>query len=117
LNAEASGYPWCERGSENQDRYVQYFRESEGIELDKTAIQNNAAKRGLVKPCITSFWGKLTESNNGPMWKIIADPQKLFRFLATPDMEVTNLLFAAVEVVWVTWKYAEEEDNVVPPQW
>jgi hypothetical protein len=54
----------------------------------------------------------LTESNNGPWWKIIADPQKLFRFLATPDMEVTNLLFAADEVMWDTWKYAEKEENM-----
>jgi hypothetical protein len=36
-------------GLENEDRYVQYFRESDGIELDKNMIQKNAAKRGLAK--------------------------------------------------------------------
>jgi len=41
LKAEASGYPSCVQGQEDEDRYVQYIRESKGIELDKTAIQNN----------------------------------------------------------------------------
>jgi hypothetical protein len=30
---------------------------------------------------------------------MIADPQELFRFLATPGLDVTNLLFAGDEVV------------------
>jgi len=33
---------------------------------------------------------------------MISDPQELFRFLATPNIEMTNLLFATGEVVWVT---------------
>jgi hypothetical protein len=43
---------------------------------------------------------------------MIADPQELYRFLATPGTEVTNLLFAGNEVVWVTWRYVEEEENM-----
>jgi hypothetical protein len=41
---------------------------------------------------------------------MIADPQDLFRLLKTPGIEVTNLLFAGDEVVWVSWKYVEEEN-------
>jgi hypothetical protein len=43
---------------------------------------------------------------------MIADPLELFRFLATPGIDVTNLLFATDEVVWVTWKCAKEEENM-----
>ena len=43
---------------------------------------------------------------------MIAEPQELIRFLTTPGIEVTNLLFAVDEVVWVTCKYEEEEENV-----
>jgi hypothetical protein len=43
---------------------------------------------------------------------MISNPQELFRFLVTPGIEVTNLLFAADEVVWVMWKYAEVEENM-----
>ena len=101
------------QGPKDEDKYVQYFRESEDIELDKTAIQKNVAKSGLAKLCLNLFWGKLTESSNRPQNKVIADPQELFRFLATPGIEVTNLLFAGDEVVWITWKYMEEEENML----
>lgn len=46
---EASGYPSWVQGTEDEERYTQYFRESKGIELDKAAIQKNAAKKGLAK--------------------------------------------------------------------
>jgi hypothetical protein len=111
LKAEASGYPSWVQSSEDEDSYSQYFRESEGIELDRAMIQKNAVKRGLAKFCLNSFWGKLTESSNRPQNNMIADPQELFRFLATPGIDVTNLLFAGDEVVWVTWKYLEEEED------
>lgn len=56
---------------------------------------------------LNSFWGKLTESNSRAKTKMKADPQELFRFLATPGIEVTNVLFAGDEVVWVRWKRIE----------
>jgi hypothetical protein len=49
LKAEASGYPSWVQGPEGEDRYVKYFRDSEDIELHKTVIQMNVAKRGLAK--------------------------------------------------------------------
>jgi hypothetical protein len=90
--AEASDYPGWVQSPDDEDKYVKCIFESKGIELHKTAIQN-AAKSGLVQICLNSFWGKLTELNNRHKTKMIADPQELFRFLATPVVEVTNLLF------------------------
>jgi hypothetical protein len=40
---------------------------------------------------------------------MVADPHELYKFLATPGVEVTHLLFASDEVVWVTWHVSEEE--------
>jgi hypothetical protein len=40
-----SGYLGWLQGSEDEGIYVQYFRESGSIELDKAAIQKNADKR------------------------------------------------------------------------
>jgi hypothetical protein len=111
LKAEASGSPSWVQGPEDEDRYIQYVRESEGIEFDKAMIQKNAAKRGLAKLCLNSFWGKLTESSKRPQNNMIDDPQELFRFLATPGIDLTNLLFAGDEVVRVTWKYLELEED------
>jgi len=49
LKGEARGYPSWVRSPEDEERYIQSFRESEGIELDKASIKYNAAKRGLAK--------------------------------------------------------------------
>jgi len=108
LKSEASGYPDWVKNPEDEERYIKSFCESEGIRLDKEAIKYNAAKRGLAKPCLNSMWGKLTERNNRTQTKFISDPKELYRFLATPGIEVINLMFANDDV-WVSWKFAAEE--------
>ena len=109
LKVEASGYPDHVVTEEDKDKYISDFFRSEGITLDKQSIVKNAAKRGLSKLCLNSFWGKLTECNNRPKSSIITDPNELYRFLSTPGIEVTNLLFASDEVVWISWRFREEE--------
>jgi hypothetical protein len=49
LKAEASGYPSWVRTPDDEDQYIEAFRESEGVSLNKEAIKYNAAKRGLAK--------------------------------------------------------------------
>jgi len=44
----------------------------------------------------------MTGSNNRTMSKITSDPHELYRFLATPDIEVTNLLFASDGIDWAS---------------
>jgi len=83
--------------------------EREGIEPDKSSIKYNAAKRCVAKLCLNSIWGKLTERNNRTQTKLISDPKELYRFLATPGIEVINLVFANDEVVWVSWTFTAEE--------
>ena len=42
LKAEASGYPSWVRTLADEDRYIEKFRQSEGILLDKDKIEHNA---------------------------------------------------------------------------
>jgi hypothetical protein len=42
------------------------------------------------------------------MTELISNPPELYKFLATPGIEVVNLLFASDHVVWISWKYAAE---------
>ena len=72
------------------------------------SIKFNAAKRGLTKLCLKSMWGILCENPRKTQTKLICDPQELYRFLATPGIEVRNLLFAGDSVVWLAWPHAEE---------
>jgi len=110
LKAEASGYPRWVRSPESEDRYVESFWQSEGIRLDRECIRFNAAKRGLSKLCLNSMWGKLTERKNLTMTKVITEPKELYGFLATPGIEVVNLVFASDDVFWLSWKCGVEED-------
>ena len=79
------------------------------MRLDRDVISPNAAKRGLAKLCLNSLWGKLAERQNRTQTKLISDPHELYRFLATPGVEVVNLLFASDSVVWASWRYIAEE--------
>jgi hypothetical protein len=75
LKAEASGYPYWVRTSEDEDSYINAFMVSEGIRLDRNNIRPNAAKRALAKLCLNSMWCKLTESNHRTMTELISNPQ------------------------------------------
>ena len=77
--------------------------------MDKYAIGANPAKRGLAKLCLNSMWGKLTERNDRTRTKMFSDLQGLYRFLATPGIEVAALMFASDDVVWESWRYIAEE--------
>jgi len=55
------------------------------------------------------MWGKLTKRNDRTQTRVITEPKKLYNFLATPGIEVTNLAFANDGVVWISWKYSAEE--------
>ena len=109
LKAETSGYPSWVRNPEDEELYVEAFWKNEGIRLHRESIKSNAAKRGLAKLCLNSIWGKLTERNDRTQSKVISEPKNLYRFLATPGIEVTNVAFANDDVVWISWKHSAEE--------
>ena len=102
LKPEASGCPSCFRTPEDEESYINMFKASEGILLDRNAIRSNAAKRALAKLCLNSMWGKLTERNHRYKSEIISDTQELYSFLVTTVIEVMNLLFPSDHVVWVS---------------
>jgi hypothetical protein len=78
------------------------------VQLDKDAIRPSAAKRGIAKLCLNSMWDKLTERKDRSKTRMISDPHELYRFLATPGIEVKSLLFVSDDV-WEAWRYTDEE--------
>ena len=109
LKAEASGHPKWVRCPEVENRYISEFNKSEGIQLDKDAIGPNPPNRGLAKLCLNSMWIKLRERNGRTRRKMISEHQELCRFLATPGIEVANLMFASDDVVCASWRFIAEE--------
>jgi len=43
--------------------------------------------------------------------KLISEPQELYRILATPGVEVMNLMLASDSVVWASLRYTTEEQS------
>jgi hypothetical protein len=109
FKAEASGYPNWVQCPDDEDQYINEFHKSEVIQRDKDAIAPNPAKLGLAKFCLNSMRGELTERNNRTRTKMITNPQELYRFLATPDIEVATMVFADDDVVCASWRYIAEE--------
>ena len=54
--------------------------------------------------------GKLTERDDRTKTKMISDPHELYRFLATPGIEVASLVVASDDVVWASRRFIQEED-------
>jgi hypothetical protein len=52
--------------------------------------------------------GQADRTENRTKLKLIKDPHELYRFLATPGIEVANLVFASDEMVWACWSFLEE---------
>jgi len=51
----------------------------------------------------------VAERNDRAQSEVIPELKELYSFLATPGIEVKNLTFASVDLVWITWKHAAEE--------
>jgi hypothetical protein len=45
-----------------KDRYIEAYKEHEGILLDKDKIRKNPALRSLAKLLLNSFWGREANS-------------------------------------------------------
>jgi hypothetical protein len=56
------------------------------------------------------MWGKLTQRENRKQTKLIWDPHEIYTFLATPGIEVVNVLFARDIVVLTSWSYTAKEN-------
>jgi hypothetical protein len=84
------------------------FFETQGVRLERAAIQLNASKRGIAKLCLNSMWDKMTKRTNRTKTKMISDPQEVYRYLAMLGIEVANLLLASDKIVLVSWRYIIE---------
>ena len=56
LKQEASGWPAWVQTADDRDMYIARYEEHEGIRLEPSKIEFNAALRSLAKLCLNSFW-------------------------------------------------------------
>ena len=96
---EASGWPgWC-KTDEDKERYLQDYKDKEGIQLDRDDIEYNAGARTVWKQILNNLWGKMGQRPNRPKTKVVADPKYYFELLTSAGVEVTNVNLVNDEVV------------------
>jgi hypothetical protein len=107
LKQESSGYPASVQTEDDKDRYIEEYRRAEGIALDKASILKNAGQRTLAKLKLNSMWAKFAQSLNKTQTSIVNSAKKFYELITSPGTEVTIFILPNEEVVWVSWKYAE----------
>ena len=56
------------------------------------------------------MWGKWVQNQNKTQTTLVTSEKKLYELLTSSGTEVTNVIFPNDDVVWVSWKYTE--DNI-----
>ena len=110
LKQESAGWPrWCTT-PEDKARYVERYREREGIQLEN--IEKNPGRKQVAKLMLNSFWGKFGERPNKPATKQIQNPSELYKLLHDPAVELTALRLCNEDVLEAV--YTQTSDNALP---
>ncbi|KAF4521060.1 hypothetical protein B566_EDAN008132 [Ephemera danica] len=112
IKQQASGWPeWCV-DEETKERYIQNYKETEGIELDRNEIEYNPGLRYIAKLCLNTTWGYLCKNTYKSQTTIVNEPKKLFAALENPNFDVTNLRVFGEKAVLLNYDIFSD---VVPP--
>ena len=106
---EASGYPHWADTPDKKQRYIDAYREREGIHLEAENIVKNPGRKATAKLMPNSFWGKFGENLRKSCTKQVTTPADLYALVTDPLKEVTNVRVYSDEVLEVVFTVADEE--------
>ena len=110
LKQESAGWPrWCTT-PEEKARYVQQYKDREGIHLEH--VEKNPGRKQVAKLMLNSFWGKFGERPNKPTTKKIQNPVELYNLLYDPAIELSTLRICNEDVLEAV--YTQSSDNILP---
>lgn len=95
IKQEASDYPSNVSTEQDIQRYIENYRDHEGILLNQQNIKKSSALRSLAKLMLNSIYGKFGQRTNLRKSHIIDNPQDLCELLTDPtktliDFHVLN---------------------------
>ena len=112
IKQESAGWPrWCVT-PKDKARYVEQYREREGIQLNSSLIEKNPGRKQVAKLMLNSFWGKFGERANKPKTEQIQNPADLYNILHDPAVELSTLRICNDDVLEAV--YSQTQENVVP---
>jgi DNA polymerase type B, organellar and viral len=104
----ASGYPKWVKNDEDKAKYIQDYRDHEGIDLDPEQIVYEPIRRFLGKIQITSFWGKLCQRENLTKCTFVKSYGQLVDFLTDPSRTISKCVPINDDIMLVNWTSVEE---------
>ena len=104
LKQEASGWPHWVKTDADKQVYLDKYRESEGITLDRSNVEENPALRSLAKLCLNSLWGKFAQKDNPGKSTIVTDGAEFFRLLFDKSVEVNDFHILSEDYAQIDWK-------------
>lgn len=113
IEHESSGWPTgCLGNEQAQEQYIADFEHSEGVKLDRDAIEKNPGLRQVAKLCVNSFWGKSGQRENQSQTAIVSMRAKLMELLTSAEYEITGILPVNHEILYVN--YIKNDKTVIP---
>ena len=114
LKQEASGYPSWVKTEADKDKYIQDYKDLEGIELDKTKIEDNPGLKFIAKNALNVLHGKLSQRSNLASTQVFSDENEFLSAVFNPNREILDF-FEIHDKVFLTSKKKEEHSDISSP--
>ena len=88
---EASGYPPEVISNEDQDQFIRYIEEREGIKLEKSEIKKNSSKRTQAKLQLNNLWGKFAQNPDKIQTKICSSYTEFMEAVFDGDKIISSV--------------------------
>lgn len=98
---EASGFPSSVSTVEEQNYYLDEYLNKEGIQLDKSKIEKNPAKRFVFKLALNSMWGRLGMNTDRSHYKMIKNESEWFEMISDDQYIINSADFSHPEIIQV----------------
>ena len=107
IKQESSGLPE-NVNSENVHKFIDSYRNHEGIHLIATNIKRNPGLRGVSKLALNSFYGKFGQRTNLRKTKLINDVGVLYDFLTDKSKEIVDFHIMNENVIELEFKNSDD---------
>ncbi|XP_037906182.1 uncharacterized protein LOC119648487 [Hermetia illucens] len=114
IKQEASGWGDKYESEAEKENFIHSYQSREDILLEKDHIHKNPGRRNTAKICLNSFWGKFAQREDRTQTKVFNSSEDFSNFLQSPGIEICSLIPINEETIWVTWRYLEENLNMLP---
>lgn len=104
---EASGWPEWVQTEQDKVRYINSYKQHEGIDLDPQNVVKNPGLRYLAKLSLNSMWGKWAEALNHRQTSFIHDSEahKFFQLISDPTKTLYNFHIIADDIIQLEWEH------------